>query len=166
MPVLNIYHPQSPGSSFWEAARDGDQMKSIKRSLLLVEDSADDEALSLRAISQCGVPCEVEVVRHGGEALGMLLSPLGPKPDLVVLDFHLPGFNGLEILRQLRKNERTRHVPIVMLSSLQSSQEVSDCLAEGARSFVRKPDKAQAYYDQVGLIIRYWLTVDEPPQQD
>ena len=136
-------------------------MIATRPTLLLVEDSADDEALSLRAISQCGIPCDVEVVRHGVDALHMLLTPNGPRIDLVVLDFHLPGFNGLEILKFLRKNGATSQAPIVMLSTLQSDQQVSDCLAEGARSFVRKPDDPQAYFDQVGLIVRYWLTVDQ-----
>lgn len=130
-------------------------------SLLLVEDSLDDEALSLRAISRCGVPCEVLVLRHGGEALSLLLSPEGPVPDLIVLDFHLPGYNGLEILRELRKQERTRHVPIVMLSALDSNQEISECLSEGANSFVQKPMDGKKYVEHVGLIVRYWLTVDK-----
>jgi CheY-like chemotaxis protein len=135
-------------------------INSALQTLLLVEDNSDDEALSLLAISRSGVPCEVGVVRHGGDALDVLLSPEGPVPSLVVLDFHLPGYNGLEILRAIRSNERTRHVPVVMLSSFESDKQIKECLKEGARSYVLKPTDSQVYIENVGLIIRYWLTVD------
>lgn len=138
-------------------------MATTKHSLLLVEDSQDDEALALRAIAHSGVPCDVKVIRHGGEALALLLNDTGPPPTLIVLDFHLPGFNGLEILRELRKHERTKRLPIVMLSSLENESEIKDCLNSGASSFVPKPMDAQAYTDNIALIIRYWLTVDKRP---
>jgi two-component system response regulator len=131
---------------------------------LLVEDSAEDERLSLRAITSSGVPCEVIVIRHGGEVLDAVLSANDSIPDLIVLDFHLPGFNGLEILRKLRSEEKTRYVPIVMLSSLELESEVLDCLGEGANSCVRKPLDPRVYVEQVALIVRYWLTVDRRPE--
>lgn len=104
-------------------------------------------------------------MRHGGEAVEALISADGPVPDLIVLDFHLPGFNGLEILREIRKQDRTRYVPVVMLSALESDQQVSDCFVEGANSCVRKPDDPQTYVEQVALIVRYWLTVDRRPEK-
>jgi two-component system response regulator len=140
-------------------------MGGFQHSLLLVEDSPDDAALSLRAISSSGVPCEVKVIGHGGEALGLLLAPEGPVPSLIVLDFHLPGYNGLEILRALRAQEKTRHVPIVMLSALESDKEILECLREGANSCVQKPLEFQTYVEHVALIVRYWLTIDRPPEQ-
>jgi two-component system response regulator len=140
-------------------------MDGRRRSLLLVEDSTDDEALSLRAISGCGVPCDVRVVRHGGEALDQLLAEEGPIPDLIVLDYHLPGRNGLEILRELRKHEKTRHMPIVMLSALESDGEITACLSEGANSCVQKPVDPRLFIDHVALLTRYWLTVDKRPEQ-
>lgn len=136
-----------------------------KPSLFLVEDNLDDESLSLKAITSSGVPCDVHVIRHGGEAVKSLISELGPVPDLIVLDFHLPGFNGLEILRELRKQERTRYVPVVMLSALESDGEVSDCLVEGANSCVKKPMDPGKYVEHVALIVRYWLTVDRRPEK-
>jgi len=141
-------------------------MVQLRHALLLVEDSSDDEALSLRGINTCGVPCTVHVARHGKEALETLLSSDTPWPDLVVLDFHLPGINGLEILRELRKHDMTRRVPVVMLSSLASDDQVLDCLEEGANSFVEKPDDPRTYVDQVALIVRYWFTVDKRPEDD
>jgi CheY-like chemotaxis protein len=132
---------------------------------LLVEDSIDDESLSLRAVSSSGVPCEVIVIRHGSEAVQALALSDAPIPDLIVLDFHLPGVNGLEILRELRKQERTQNVPIVMLSSLESDVEVLGCLSEGANSFVSKPLDPKTYVEHVALIVRYWLTVDRRPKR-
>jgi len=104
-------------------------------------------------------------MRHGGEAVEALISANGPVPDLIVLDFHLPGLNGLEILRELRKHDRTRYVPVVMLSSLESDVEVSDCFVEGANSCVKKPDDPQTYVEHVALIVKYWLTVDRRPEK-
>lgn len=138
-------------------------MAPAKHSLLLIEDSSDDADLCLRAIAVCGVPCEVHVISHGDEALGMLLSPKGPLPDLVVLDYHLPDKNGFEVLRELRKNPRTRTLPIVILSSLATKKQLSDCLHEGANSCVEKPVDASAYMDHVSMIVKYWLTIDKRP---
>lgn len=138
-------------------------MNGLQHAVFLVEDNLDDELLTKRAASSCGVSCEIKVLRHGGDALVALLALEGPLPDLLVLDFHLPGKNGLEILRALRSNPRTSHLPIVMLSALESDAEFANCLAEGANSCVRKPMEPREYVDHVGLILRYWLTVDHRP---
>jgi two-component system response regulator len=98
--------------------------------------------------------------------MGLLLSEEGRVPDLIVLDFHLPGFNGLEILRELRKNERTRNLPVVMLSALESDSEITACLAEGANSCVQKPVDFVLYVERVSQIVKYWLTVDKRPRRD
>ena len=139
-------------------------MKGKRHSVLLAEDSVDDADLSVRAIEKCGVPCDINVARTGSEVLTFLLADKGPPPSLIVLDFHLPGFDWLEILRELRKHERTRHQPIVMLSSLVTNDQIADCLSEGARSCVVKPSDPHIYVEKVSLIVRYWLTVDSRPE--
>jgi len=139
-------------------------MVSYSNSLLLVEDSEDDEFLSLRAIKNSGVPCTVQVIRHGDDVLAQLLQEGSRVPNLIVLDFHLPGLNGLEILRQIRANERTRHIPVVMLSGLASNEQLVNCLDQGANSCVIKPVDSVTYVKQVALIIRYWFTVDKRPE--
>jgi two-component system response regulator len=139
-------------------------METPKHTVLLIEDNADDEALSVRAISLCGVPCEVSVARTGAEGLSEMLTG-NVKPDLVLLDFHLPGLNGLQVLKELRRRGATHDVPIVMFSSLQSSAEVSDCLTEGASSFVRKSNDPSDYVENLKLTVRYWLSVDTRPAQ-
>ena len=139
-------------------------MNREKCMLFLVEDNMDDEALTKRAVTASGVPCKVEVVRDGGNALAQLISPTGPIPDLIVLDFHLPKYNGLEILRALRNQESTRQIPIVILSELESEENIANCLTEGANSCVRKPSDPSLYVEHVALIVKYWLTVNRRPE--
>lgn len=85
-------------------------------------------------------------------------------PELVILDYHLPGLSGVEILRELRKNPLTKRLPIVVLSGLGSGRELTECLFEGANSCVQKPMDISRYLDHVGQIVRYWLTVDKRPE--
>lgn len=137
---------------------------SLPHALLLVEDNSDDEILTLRGIKASGVPCVIQVIRRGGEALDVLRAPHSPQPDLIVLDFHLPGCNGLEILRELRRHEKTRRVPIVMLSATEVETDVSDCIDAGASSFVPKPMDPRQYVEHVARLVRYWLTIDRGPE--
>jgi len=141
-------------------------MDRVRHALFLVEDSSDDERLAVRAISNCGVPCDIQVSRHGVEAVELLLAPDATIPELIILDFHLPGYNGLEILRKIRANGKTRMIPVVLLSALESYKEIADCLLEGANSCVRKPLDPRIYGEHVAMIVKYWLTVDRRPEQE
>jgi two-component system response regulator len=131
--------------------------------VVLVEDNSDDEKLSMRAISQSGIDCHVTVLRDGAEALAYLLGNV-PEPSLIILDYKLPKYNGLEILTRLRLNERTRVVPVVMFGGIYA-QEVLPLLYEGgANSCVIKADDPKEYCSRLGGIVRYWLTVNTLPQ--
>ncbi|HXG45027.1 MAG TPA: response regulator [Gemmatimonadales bacterium] len=137
--------------------------------ILLVEDNPDDEALTLRALTRHKVANRVVVVRDGAEALDYLFGtgPFGadppPLPQLVLLDLKLPKLGGLEVLRRLRSDERTRLLPVVILTS---SNEERDLLAGyrlGANSYVQKPvdfTEFQRAAEQLGL---YWLILNQPP---
>lgn len=140
-------------------------MAERTHSLLLIEDNLVDEALTLKAVSECGVPCDVKVVRKGDDPLGLLLSSSGPPPELVVLEFHREGHSAIDLLRELRSLETTKVLPIVMLTAADSGQELSASLNEGANSYVRKPIDPQEYIERVALIVRYWLTVDKRPDK-
>lgn len=131
--------------------------------VVLVEDTPNDELMSVRGIQGSGVLCEVIVRRDGPEALAYLLDDAAPVPDLVVLDFRLPGLNGLEILRRLRAHDRTRLVPVVILSGNAGGVAVEQCYINGANSCVSKPTDSTRYLEHVGLIVRYWLTVNIAP---
>lgn len=131
--------------------------------VVLVEDTPNDELMSMRGIRKSGVICEVSVQRHGAEALEYLLDGAHPVPDLVVLDYQLPAISGLEILKCLRANDRTRLVPVVMLSGNTRRKSVAECYHHGANSCVSKPLDSTRYLEHVGLIVRYWLTVNVSP---
>lgn len=134
--------------------------------ILLVEDSADDEALTLRALARSGVVNEVEVVRDGAEAIERLIGPGSEElrtPALVLLDLKLPRVDGLEVLRRVREDERTSLLPVVILTT---SQEESDRL-NGYRlrvnSYIRKPVDFSKFADAIRHLGLYWLVINEPP---
>lgn len=128
--------------------------------VVLVEDSLDDEQLSLRGIVNSGIPCKVTVQRDGAAALDDLLGAKGRLPALIVLDYQLPKYNGLEVLKRLRSSEGASIVPVVIFSGSEAGKELSDCYRVGANSCVKKPDDPQEYVDRLGLVTRYWLTVN------
>jgi CheY-like chemotaxis protein len=134
--------------------------------ILLVEDSADDEALTLRALSRSGVANEVEVVRDGAEAIQRLIGPGSRElrtPALILLDLKLPRIDGLEVLRRIRENERTSLLPVVILTT---SQEESDRLMGyrlGVNSYIRKPVDFSKFAEAIRHLGLYWLVINEPP---
>jgi len=138
-------------------------MVEEQNQIFLVEDNPDDEALTIRAIKSVQKSCNVTVMRHGSEALSFMISRFGPSPRLIILDYNLPGLSGLDILQRLRRQERTRDVPIVFLSALESDREITSCLRAGANSFVRKAPNAREYSENVATMVRYWLSVDSRP---
>jgi two-component system response regulator len=114
--------------------------------ILLVEDNPDDEELTLLAFKKCNVANEVVVVRDGEEALDYLFGTgahagrdLSVMPTVILLDLKLPKLDGLEVLKRLRANERTRRLPVVILTSSREQQDVIESYNLGANSYVRKP---------------------------
>jgi two-component system, response regulator len=140
------------------------------RMILLVEDSEKDQELTLRALRKNKISSEVVVARDGSEALDFLFADgihagRDPRalPRLILLDLNLPKIDGLEVLRRLRANERTRLLPVVILTS---SNEERDRLAgytNGANSYVRKPIDFNEFSEAVRQLGLYWLTVNQPP---
>jgi two-component system, response regulator len=138
------------------------------KTVLLVEDNSDDECLALRALS--GRSAAVRVARDGEEALGMLFDPAGgPAPDgagrtphLVLLDIGLPRMDGLEVLRRIRLHERTRHLPVVMLTSSDAENHRTESYRLGANSVVLKAADAARFESDVRRLADYWLTVNLP----
>ncbi len=138
--------------------------------ILLVEDNPDDELLALRALKKTGVENEVVVAHDGVEALDYLFAR-GPHsgrdpavmPQLILLDLKLPKVDGLEVLRRLRSHERTRLLPVVILSSSREHQDMLDGYSLGANSYVRKPVNFEQFVMAVELLRRYWLVLNEDP---
>lgn len=138
--------------------------------ILLVEDNASDEALTLRALRKSGVLNEVSVVRDGPAALDFLFcrgayASRDPAevPQLVLLDLNLPKLSGLDVLKELRADDRTKRLPVVILTSSSEDKDLLAGYGLGANSYVVKPvnfDQFSAAVRQLGL---YWLVVNQPP---
>jgi two-component system response regulator len=130
--------------------------------ILLVEDSPDDEALMVHALRDSGVG-PVAVTRDGAEALAYLLATddqAQPVPDVVLLDMNLPRVKGLDVLRQIRAFPRTRHVPVVIVSSSAKPGDVEHSYELGANSFVGKPHDPSQFADAIRRIARYWIELN------
>lgn len=139
-----------------------------KYSVLLVEDNPDDEALTLRALKKSGIVNDVAVVRDGAEALEYLLGQGAqagqPLPTVVLLDLKLPKVDGMEVLRRLRGEERTKVLPVVILTSSREEQDIAQGYRLGCNSYVRKPVEFGAFASAVSQLGLYWLLLNQPPR--
>ena len=145
-------------------------MKDMKdKIILLIEDNPDDEALTLRALKKNNIKNEVVVAHDGVEALDYLFGTgsytgrdLTIMPQLTLLDLKLPKVDGLEVLRQLRADELTRLLPVVILTSSNEEQDRNNGYGLGANSYVRKPVDFGQFIDAVRQLGLYWLILNEP----
>ena len=138
--------------------------------ILLVEDNPDDELLTLRALRKNNVLNKVVVARDGVEALDYLFGTGGHSgrdtaimPQLILLDLKLPKIDGLEVLKRLRADERTRLLPVVILTSSREEQDMLDGYGFGANSYVRKPVNFEQFVQAVEQLKLYWLSLNEVP---
>jgi len=137
-----------------------------RKLILLVEDNPDDEALAMRALAKTKVANEVVVARDGAEALARLFDDtqrLAGVPDVILLDLKLPKVDGLEVLRRIRADARTRFIPIVVLSSSDETKDVADSYRLGANSYIRKPVDFARFTEVVRQLGAYWLVLNEVP---
>ncbi|RYG37206.1 response regulator [bacterium] len=132
------------------------------KTILLVEDNADDEQLTLRAMRQSDVPNLIRVARDGAEALERIRES-DPLPDLVLLDLKLPKLSGLEVLERLRADERTKTLPVVILTSSDEERDILGSYDLGANSYVRKPVDFTEFIDAVRQLGIYWLSMNRVP---
>lgn len=138
--------------------------------ILLVEDNPDDEALTLRAFKKSNLTNEVVVARDGVEASDYLLGtglytrrdPDNP-PSLVLLDLKLPKLDGLRVLKRIRANERTRLLPVVILTSSKEREDLINSYSLGANSYIRKPVDFNQFIHAIQQLGLYWLVLNEPP---
>ena len=132
------------------------------RRILLVEDNRDDEELTLRALKLNNIGNEVVVARDGAEAPAYFKRG-GELPAVVLLDLKLPKIDGLEVLRRLRSEERTRYVPVVILTSSDEESDMVQGYASGANSYVKKPIEFAEFVSAVRQLGIYWLMLNELP---
>ena len=140
-----------------------------KKTILLVEDNANDEFLTLRALKKYNVANEVVVMRDGVEALDYLFGTgthegrnVNDLPVAMLLDLKLPKIDGLEVLRRVRADERTKLLPVVILTSSAEEKDVINSYKLGTNSYVQKPVDFSAFVDAVGHLGLYWLMLNQP----
>jgi CheY-like chemotaxis protein len=136
--------------------------------ILLVEDNPKDEALTLRALKKSNIANKVVVARDGVEVLDYLFTPgvdgnLNALPELVLLDLKLPKIDGHEVLKRIRNNERTRLLPIVILTTSVEDNDRLQGYRLGANSYVRKPVDFAEFMQAVVQLGLYWLVLNEEP---
>ena len=132
----------------------------IRRHILLVEDNPDDESLTQRALRRGDWGAEV-IVAHDGAAALETLAAMPKLPDLVLLDLKLPKLDGTEVLRQIRENDRTRRLCVVVFTSSGEPRDIALCHGLGCNSYVIKPVAYESYVSAVQQIGAYWLTLNE-----
>ena len=143
---------------------------SKERLILLVEDNDDDVQLTLRALRLHRIANTVHVVRDGAEALDFLFCrgvyadrPPEELPQLVLLDLKLPKVPGLDVLKQLREDPRTRRLPVVILTSSNVESDLATSYDLGANSYIRKPVDFTQFMEAVNQLGLYWLVLNEAP---
>jgi two-component system response regulator len=137
----------------------------MNRSILLVEDNPDDEALTLRALKKNKILNKVSVAHDGAEALEFLFTAGADPPGLILLDLNLPKINGLEVLRRLRADERTQLIPVVVLTSSKLDEDIIASYRNGANGYVRKPVEFSEFAVAVTTLGLFWLLLNEAPPQ-
>jgi two-component system response regulator len=133
------------------------------RTILLVEDNPDDVDLTQRAVAQSKICNPVSVARDGAEAVDMLLGDDPVNPAVVLLDLQLPKLSGLEVLRRLRAHDRTRHTPVVVLTTSKHEEDLIQSYELGANSYVQKPVDFEEFTTAAAQLGLYWLLVNEAP---
>ncbi len=138
--------------------------------ILLVEDNPTDAELTLRAFKVRNFANQVFVARDGAEALDFFfgdgshpLRDIGVVPKVVLLDLKLPKVDGLEVLRRLKADERTRTIPVVILTSSREEPDIAAAYRLGANSYIVKPVDFEAFARAVSEVGLYWLLLNEPP---
>ena len=142
---------------------------SARSDILLVEDNPQDLELTLRALRKGNLNAAVRVVRDGAEALDLIFGTEGGAgalrdlPKLIVLDLKIPKVGGLEVLKRLKSEPRTRQVPVVVLTSSREQRDVAESYGLGANSYVVKPVNFEEFAAAVRDLGQYWLRLNQPP---
>lgn len=147
-------------------------MDTANKEILLVEDNPDDEELTLRALKKSGIPSKVVVARDGVEALEYLHCTgahaerdVRYQPKVILLDLNLPRISGMEVLRRMRADQRTKLIPVVVLTTSREEEDLVGSYSLGANSYVRKPVDFTDFARTVQHLGVYWLLMNEPIPQ-
>ncbi|MDX9978659.1 MAG: response regulator [Lentisphaeria bacterium] len=140
------------------------------KDILLVEDNPNDIELTRRALARHQIANELVVAHDGVEALEYLFGkegePLRRLPAVVLLDLKLPRVDGLEVLREIRASDRTRFLPVVILTTSNEERDIVDGYALGANSYICKPVDFEQFSEAIRQLGMYWLVLNQPPVRD
>jgi len=140
----------------------------VSKTILLVEDNPDDEELTLLALEEFRLANDIVVARDGEEALDYLFGrgrycdrDTSRVPQLVLLDINLPKLNGTEVLKAIREDDRTRFVPVVMLTTSREERDLVSSYRQGANSYIVKPVDFAQFVEAVRQLEMYWLVLNQ-----
>jgi two-component system response regulator len=142
------------------------------KNILSVEDNPNNVALTIRASKKGNIANEIEVARDGEEALDCLCirddkeeSDIDIMPELVILDLKLPKIDGIEVLRKIRSNDRTKLLPVIILTSSKEEKDLIDSYSSGANSYIKKPVDFKQFRKAATQLKVYWLVLNESPPE-
>jgi CheY-like chemotaxis protein len=141
-------------------------MNTTEVEVLLVEDNQDDVALALRALRKHHLINKIRVANDGVEALEYIFGKDDSQclcPKVIFLDLHLPKINGLEVLRKLKGDARSKTIPVVVLTSSNEDQDVSECYSLGVNSYIVKPVDFDNFMRAISELGLYWMLLNKPP---
>lgn len=139
-------------------------MRPNEVDILLVEDNPNDAELTLRALKQRNLANQLFLCRDGAEVLDFFSAGVGPVPKVILLDLKLPKVDGLEVLRRLKADARTKPIPVVVLTSSREEPDIARAYELGANSYIVKPVDFEAFARAVSDVGLYWLLLNHPPQ--
>lgn len=138
--------------------------------ILLVEDNTDDELLTRRALKKNNILNDIVVARDGAQAIDFLFNggadKIGHLPEIVLLDLNLPKINGLEVLEKIRKEEKTRILPVIVLTTSNEDRDRIESYKLGANSYIRKPVDFEQFSESILQLGVYWLVLNQGPVID
>ena len=146
-------------------------MNTNEVEILLVEDNPHDVELTIRALRKHNLANKVHLVKDGAEALEFIFGigayaerDINHKPKVILLDLKLPKVDGLEVLRQIKSNERTKIIPVVVLTSSKEERDLVESYRLGANSYIVKPVEFESFVKAVSELGLYWLLLNQPPR--